>query len=139
MNLVRTQKAKLRVKRTFLTKGACSHTFFYILNREFGHNKPHEEQALDPLAGGIVQQGYQCGMLWGASMAVAAEALRRTTDMNKATGLSIKGTQYILESFKKRTNTIECEEITKCDWSNRWSMFKYMISGKMFGCFNLAS
>jgi hypothetical protein len=139
MNLVKTQKAKLRVRRTFLSKGACSHTFFYILNHEFGHNKPHEEQALDPLAGGIVQQGYQCGMLWGASMAVAAEALRRTKDIHKATGVAIKGTQYIIESFSKRTNTIACEEITKCNWSNKWSIFKYLISGKMFGCFNLAS
>jgi len=139
MNTIKTQKAKLRVKRTFLTKGACSHTFFYILNKEFGHNKPHEEQALDPLAGGIVQQGYQCGMLWGASMAVAAEALRKTKDLNMAIALSIRATQHIMESFKKRARTIECEEITNCDWSNKWSIAKYFISGKMLGCFNLAS
>lgn len=139
MNTIRTQKAKLRVKRTFIKKGACSNTYFYILNREFGYNKPKEEQALDPLAGGIIQQGYQCGMLWGASMAVGAEALRRTKDINLATGLAIKATQYVLESFKKRAKTIECEEITKCNWSNKWSIAKFFISGKMFGCFNLAS
>ena len=139
MNLIKSQKSKLKVTRTFLTKGACSHTYFYILNKEFGYNKPQEEQALDPLAGGIVQQGYQCGMIWGASMAVAAEALRRTQDLNKAIGLSIKASQYILESFKKHSSSIECEEITSCDWSNKWSMAKFFISGKMVGCFKLAS
>ena len=139
MNTIKTQKAKLRVKRTFIKKGACSHTYFYILNREFGYSKPQEEQALDPLAGGIVQQGYQCGILWGASMAIGAEALRRTKDINLATGLAIKATQYVLVSFKNRANTIECEEITNCNWSNKWSIAKFFISGKMFGCFNLAS
>jgi hypothetical protein len=139
LNTIKNQKAKLRVKRTFLTKGACSHTFFYILNKEFGFNKPLEELALDPLAGGIVQQGYQCGMLWGASMAVAAEALRRTKDMDKAIGLSILSTQHLLKSFTNRAKTVECEEITTCDWNNKWSMAKFFISGKMLGCFNLAS
>lgn len=42
--------------------GTCSRTFFYIINREFGFPHENEERAADPLAGGIVQQGYQCGM-----------------------------------------------------------------------------
>jgi len=50
-------------KKLFLKKGTCSQTFFHILNREFGHIKETEERATDPLAGGIMQLGYQCGML----------------------------------------------------------------------------
>ena len=36
---------KSDTKKVFLKKGACSHTFFYILNREFGNQKENEERA----------------------------------------------------------------------------------------------
>ena len=88
-------------KRVFLTKGACSHTFFYILNREFGHLKESEERASDPLAGGIFQQGYQCGMLWGSALAVGAESFRRYDEQGQAIAQAITATQHILESFLK--------------------------------------
>jgi len=63
MNLIKSKKIKLRTKRVFLKQGTCSRTFFYILNREFGYSLENEERAIDPMAGGILQQGYQCGML----------------------------------------------------------------------------
>ena len=80
MKTLKSETVKLKAKRTFIKKGTCSRTFFYILDREFGHPRDEEEKAIDPLAGGILQQGYQCGMLWGASMAVGAEAYRRNND-----------------------------------------------------------
>jgi len=138
MNIIKTKKVKLRAKRVFLTKGTCSNTFFYILNREFGHPKEMEERAIDPLAGGIVQNGYQCGMLWGASMAVGAEAFRRHKDLGKATAVAIRATQHIMESFENRTKCIECEDFTKTDFKNKWSFAKYMLTGKFFSCFKLA-
>ena len=138
MNIIKTKKAKLRAKIVFLTKGTCSHTFFYILNREFGHPKEQEERAIDPLAGGILQHGYQCGMLWGASMAVGAESFRRHKDLGKATAVAIRATQYIMESFENRTKCIECEDFTKTDFKNKWSFAKYMFTGKFFSCFKLA-
>ena len=138
MNIIKTKKQKLRAKRVFLTKGACSHTFFYILNREFGHPKEMEERAIDPLAGGILQHGYQCGMLWGASMAVGAESFRRNKDLGKATAIVIRATQHIMESFENRTKCIECEDFTKTDFKNKWSFAKYMFTGKFFSCFKLA-
>ncbi|PLX12327.1 MAG: hypothetical protein C0597_13500, partial [Marinilabiliales bacterium] len=84
MNVWKTKKVKLRAKRTFLKLGTCSRTFFYILNLEFGNPKEDEERALDPLAGGILQQGYQCGMLWGASMALGTESFRRNGSADKS-------------------------------------------------------
>ena len=63
-------------KKVFRKLGTCSRTFFYILNREFGHPRELEERASDVLAGGIMQKGHQCGMLWGASLAIGAEAYR---------------------------------------------------------------
>lgn len=57
-------------EKLFRKLGTCSRTFFYIINREFDNPKDAEERAADPLAGGIFKQGYQCGMLWGASEVV---------------------------------------------------------------------
>jgi len=138
MKTLKSERVKLKAKRTFIKKGTCSRTFFYILDREFGHPQEEEEKAIDPLAGGILQQGYQCGMLWGASMAAGAEAFRRNEDPDRATGIAILATKHIMESFVKRTSSIECEEITQCDWQNKKSMRKYMLSGKFVNCFILA-
>jgi len=121
-----------------LKKGTCSRTFFYLFNREFGHPNKEEEQAIDPLAGGILQQGYQCGMLWGASMGIGAEAYRRNNDMKQAISMSIEATKHVMNSFTTHTKAIECEEITNTDFSNKWSMAKYMMSGRFVSCFKLA-
>lgn len=138
MNLIKSEKTKLKARRTFIKKGTCSRTFFHLLNKEFGHPMEDEECAIDPLAGGIMQQGYQCGMLWGASMAIAAEANRRTENPGMGVALSINVTQYMMESFVNRTKSIECEEITNADFNNKWSFAKYMFSGKFISCFSLA-
>jgi len=138
MNIFKSKKTELNAKRIFLTKGSCSNTFFYILNREFGHPKKDEERAIDPLAGGIVQQGYQCGMLWGASMAVGAESFRRHKDMGKAIAVAIRATQHLMKSFENRTKCIECEDFTKTDFKNKWSFAKYMFTGKFLSCYKLA-
>ena len=136
---VNDTKAKPQnTKWVFLKKGTCSRTFFYILNREFDNPKEIEERAIDPLAGGILQQGYQCGMLWGASMAVGAESFHKSDNIDQAIGLAIQATQYIMESFLSRTKSIECEEITSCDWSSKISMAKYFATGKFVTCYKLA-
>ncbi len=138
MNIIKSKKTKLNARRVFLTKGTCSFTFFYILNREFGHPKELEEKALDPLAGGILQQGYQCGMLWGASMAVGAESYRRHDDIGTATAVAIRATRHLMKSFENRTKVIECEDFTKTDFKNKLSFAKYMFTGKFLSCYKLA-
>lgn len=134
----KTNSKKLKAKRTFIKKGTCSRTFFHLLNKEFGHPKEDEEQAIDTLAGGILQQGYQCGMLWGASMASGAEAYRRAENIGQATVMAINATQHLMESFVNRTDSADCEDITNTDFSNKWSSARYMISGKFVNCFILA-
>jgi C_GCAxxG_C_C family probable redox protein len=138
MEPVKTKKIR-GMRRLFLKKGTCSQTYFYLLNREFGYRYEEEERAADTLAGGIYQQGYQCGMLWGVAMAIGAEAYRRTGDLSKATAVAIESTREVMESFTKRTGTIECEEITKVDWGSKASITKYMVTGKALNCFNLAA
>ena len=138
MKIIKSKKIQLKTKRVFLKKGTCSRTFFYILDREFGYPLEDEERAIDPLAGGILQQGYQCGMLWGTSMAVGAESLRRNGNRNQAIGITIKATQHIMASFLNRAKSIECNDITNCNFSNKLSFAKYFFSGKFLYCFKLA-
>jgi len=138
MKALKSETVKLKAKRTFLKKGTCSRTFFYLLDREFGHPMDEEEKAIDPLAGGILQQGYQCGMLWGASMAVGAEAYRRNKNPGQATALAILATQQIMRSFVSRTESIECEDITQLDLTNKKGLLKFVLTGKFVHCFKLA-
>jgi len=129
---------KSDTKRVFLKKGSCSQTFFYLLNREFGYLKENEEHASDPLAGGIVQEGYQCGMLWGAALAVGAESFRRHQEHGQAVAHAITATQYILASFINRIKSANCSVITSCDFTSKFGLAKYLITGKPITCFNLA-
>jgi hypothetical protein len=125
-------------RRVFMKKGTCSQALCYIVNREFGHLKENEERATDPLAGGIMQRGHQCGMLWGASLAAGAESFRRGDSRDQAIGIAMATTQRLMESFIKRTKTASCREITGCDWKKPLSIAKHMLSGKFLMCFTLA-
>jgi hypothetical protein len=125
-------------KKMFRKLGTCSRTLFYILNREFGYPLENEECAADPLAGGILQQGYQCGMLWGASLAVGAESFRRHDDQGRAIGMAIKATQHIMESFIISAKSADCLDITNCDFTSKFSLVKYFFSGRFLSCYKLA-
>lgn len=125
-------------KKLFRKLGTCSRTFFFIVNRAFGHPKELQERAADSLAGGIMQQGHQCGMLWGASLAVGAEAYRKCNDQNQAIAVAVHATQKLMSSFSARENTINCREITHCDFTSKLSMARYFFSGKFLHCFDLA-
>jgi hypothetical protein len=125
-------------KWVFIKKGTCSRTLFYILNREFGHPLENEEQAADPLCGGIMQQGYQCGLICGAVLAVGAESSRRREDRGLAIGLAIAASQHVMDSFHQRTGSPDCLDITEADFSKKTGLAKFVVTGKFFSCFKLA-
>lgn len=130
-------------KAVFKECGTCSRTFAHILNREFGHIKEHEERALNPLAGGIMNQGYQCGMLWGAALAAGAEAFRKHQDPDMAITTAVTATRHITDSFIKRSNTADCKEIIGYDLTRFMGMTKFMLKTMVQGmdnshCFNMA-
>jgi putative redox-active protein with C_GCAxxG_C_C motif len=133
-----TKQKQPSPKKLFIKFGTCSHTFFHILNREFNNPKVTEEKSADLLAGGILQKGYQCGMLWGASLAVGTESAKNNQDQGDATAKAIVATQKIIESFVDRTKSPDCLEITNCDWTSKLSMAKHMLSGKFLSCYKLA-
>jgi hypothetical protein len=130
-------------KQVFRQCGTCSHTFFYLLNREFGHPKKAEEIASDPLAGGL-GSGHQCGMLWGSSLAAGAESYRRYDDRDKAISAAIAATRQIMKSFKTTAGNINCRDVVGFDFSSKFDTLKYMFKIMLQGgpknsvCFNLA-
>ena len=130
-------------KDVFKQCGTGSRTFAHILNREFGHPKEHEERALNPLAGGIINQGHQCGMLWGAALAVGAESYRKHKDLDKATATAVHATRNIIESFVKQSGAANCKDIIGFNLSNIIGMTRFMLKVAFQGmdnshCFILA-
>lgn len=85
-----------------------------------------------------MQKGYQCGMLWGSSLAVGTESFRRYGNSGQAIVFAIEGTQHIMESFVNRTGSANCCDVTGCDFKSKFSILKYMITGKFLSCFRLA-
>jgi hypothetical protein len=131
-------------KKIFWKCGTCSHTFCYLLNREFGHQKEAEERASDLLAGGLMNTGHQCGMLWGSALAAGAESFRRQNDRGQAIAIAIMATQHLMESFSKRTKTLNCRDITGCDLTSKFGLAKLGLKTLLGGfinspCFNLAA
>jgi hypothetical protein len=126
-------------RRVFLKKGTCSQALCHLLDREFGHVNECAERASDPLAGGIMRRGHQCGMLWGAVLAAGAESGRRNDDRDRAIGMAMAASQRLTESFMGRAKTTDCREITGCDWTRTFSIATYFLTGRVFTCFNLAA
>ncbi len=128
---------KQDTKKLFRKKGTCSQTFFYILNREFGNNNELQERASDPLAGGIMQLGYQCGLLFGSALAVGKESYRRFEDRDKAIAMAILTSKEVSDAFGKSAGNVNCKEITDTDFSKKIQFAKFLIF-KARACFNLA-
>jgi len=130
-------------KRLFSECGTCSRTFFTLLNREFVCPKITEELASDPLAGGLMSTQNQCGMVWGASLAVGAESFRRYKNHSQAMTMAITGTQHIVKSFVKRTKSVNCMDVVGVDFSNKFDITQFMVKSLPGGfsnmiCMNLA-
>jgi hypothetical protein len=128
---------KQDTKKLFWRKGACSQTFFYIINREFGNNDELQERASDPLVGGIMQIGYQCGLLFGSALAVGKESYRRYEDRDQAVTMAILASKNVSDAFKESAGSVNCREITETDFSKKLQFARYMVF-KARACFNLA-
>ncbi len=94
-----------------------------------------------PLAGGIMQHGYQCGMIWGAALAAGAQAYRLLGPGPQAETKAIIAAQRLVESFRARNNSINCLEITNIDKSSStMQMITYfLIKGGTIGCMRMAA
>jgi C_GCAxxG_C_C family probable redox protein len=129
-------------KKVFLKYLTCSRTFSYLLNRELGHTNENEERASDSLAGGLANLGHQCGMLWGAALAVGAESYGRNDDRGLAIAMAIAATQRLMESFSNTAKSVKCQDIIGFDLNNKVEAEKFMKTSfydiENSPCFNLA-
>lgn len=132
------KKEKLKQLKKDFFQYACSGALFLYLNREFGHPKENEALPVASLSGGIMQCGHQCGMLWGSALASGAEAFRRFENQGLAINKAISATQNLTKSFLRKAKSMNCQEITNTDWSRKFSIFKYLVTGKTITCLHIA-
>ncbi len=94
-----------------------------------------------PLAGGIMQHGYQCGMIWGATLAAGAQAYRLFGPGPQAQTKAIIAAQRLVESFRALNNNINCLEITDIDLSSpaMQMIMHFLIKGGAIRCFGMAA
>ncbi|MBC8376488.1 MAG: C-GCAxxG-C-C family protein [FCB group bacterium] len=112
-----------------------------VLNQGFDNSKTSEEKATAPLAGGIMQHGYQCGMIWGAALAAGAEAFRLSGSGSKAETRAVKASQQLVETFRAQNKHINCLEITDIDKtaSTLKMVTFFLLKGGTIGCFRMAA
>ena len=125
----------------FLKTGYCSQTLFRTIDRAYGAPLNDEERASVPLAGGIMGQGHQCGMVWGSALAAGAQAYRLFGSGPRAQIRAIAAAQRIVESFRTQNGTIECREIAGIDLLSA-SMIQaagYILRGGPLRCFHMAA
>ncbi len=137
-----TATKKLNPRKTFWKCGACSHAMFHLINDAFDNVKLPEEKASDILAGGMALKGHQCGMLWGGSLAIGTEAYKRYEDEDETIAKNIYASALLMQSFYRRKHAVNCREISKVDWNNKFQLATYMLKivaqGFVYSpCFNL--
>jgi hypothetical protein len=141
MTKAKSKISSIGTTLAFLNGRACSNTLFHVVNRAFDHPLKLEERATVPFAGGIMQHGYQCGMIWGAVLAAGAQAYRLLGPGPQAETRAIMAAQRLVESFHAQNNNINCLEITDIDKSSStMQMITYfLIKGGSIGCFRMAA
>ena len=94
-----------------------------------------------PFAGGIMQHGYQCGMIWGAALAAGAQAYRLLGPGPQAETMAVIASQRLVEAFRAFHGEINCVEITDLDKSSSTlkMIFVFLIKGKTITCLHLSA
>ncbi len=110
-----------------------------VLNEAYDERKQLEEKGSAPLAGGIMQHGYQCGMIWGAVLAAGARAYELFGPGQEAETRAIMAAQKLVDEFQSCTGEINCLEITDIDNSSSAMkmLFVFLIKGKTLSCMRL--
>ena len=142
MSKARSGISSIGTVSTFIRRGACSETSFCVLNRAFVNPLKEEEHATVPFAGGVMQHGYQCGLIWGAALAAGAQAYRGLGTGSRVEAKAVIAAQRLVESFRAlNENNVNCLEITEIDKSSStMQMITYfLIKGGTIGCFRRAA
>jgi len=105
-----------------------------VVDSSFDQPLQIEEAATMPLAGGIMNQGYQCGMLWGASLAAGAQAYQLYGPGGKAETEAIIASQRLAQSLQAKHNSIDCLDITEINLKNKLGILKLFLKGGPVKC-----
>lgn len=110
------------------------------LNNTFDRSNEFEEQATMPLAGGLLQYGYQCGMIWGAALASGTQAYRMLGPGPQAETLAVRIAGQLVASYHKHKNKTNCIDITGLDKSssNLQMTLHFFVKGGVFRCGHMA-
>jgi hypothetical protein len=110
-----------------------------VVDRAFGLQRTVEEHAAAPLAGGVVRNGYQCGMVWGAALAAGAEAHRRFGAGSQAEAVAIEAARRVVESFRAQNGAVDCSDLTGIDLDSKAQTLRFLLTGKAIGCIRMAA
>lgn len=109
-----------------------------VLDQAFEHPLEFEERASMFFAGGMMQYGYQCGLIWGAALAAGAQSYQLLGPGPQAETGAIIASQRIVESFRASNNSINCFEITNTNWQKPMQFIKNLLTGGPIRCLRLA-
>jgi hypothetical protein len=110
-----------------------------VVDRAYGFEGTVEERAAAPFAGGIARNGYQCGMVWGSTLAAGAEAHRRFGAGARAETVAIEAARRIVASFRAQNGAVDCFDLTGTDFESKAGTWRYLLTGKAVGCFRMAA
>jgi len=114
-------------KKIFMTKGSCSQALCYLVNRDFAHQDPDHERAMDPFAGGLLLSGHQCGMVWGSSMAAGIQAWILYHERGQAISAAITASSELVKSYTARSGAINCRDVCGHDLNRKIDLFLFMV------------
>ena len=117
---------------------SCAEALFTILNRAAGLELEPEEQAAHALAGGVLNQGHACGMLWGAALAAGVRAQARHARSEIAGAAALQAASLLLDEFRGLAGAVDCRELTGQDLTTVSGKLAYVASGGAADCTRLA-
>ncbi len=121
-----------------VSKGACSEALFHVLNRHYGHPMAQEERASQPLVGGLMMQGYQCGQIWGAALAAGAQACRVYGRGAPAQAGAIAAAARVIDAFRRRSAATDCFDITDLSAEpSKSQLLGLILKGRYARCFRI--
>lgn len=135
----RVKVSKFGAAVAFAKNGACSRVLMTILDREYGHPHEIEERSSEPLAGGLMH-GYQCGMIWGSTLAAGAQAYRLYGPGPQTEATVVGAAQEIVQTFRECTSHVDCLDITDTNPQNGRQVFThFFLKGGVARCVGMAS
>jgi len=115
---------------------ACSDMMCRDVNRANQCQRTAEEEAAMPLAGGIMQHGHQCGMLWGAALAAGARAMQISGPNRKAQAAAVRAAGRAATAFRDQNGTVNCKDLTALDQHtpNHVLLAHFLLKGGVVAC-----